>query len=119
MTHMEIIKHAGHESSKHLLLKKAAKLELSSQGFQVSLESNVSAGCRVDVLGIHVEKNPIVIECETLFDLQRKLLNTLQKAYIRYGQVKAILCIPELVPFAEIWCIKDTGEIGKYKKEVK
>ena len=120
MVNMEKIKRSGHESDQHLVLKKAAESELLSDGFQVSMESDIGKACKVDVLGVNEKKRrPVIIECETLFDLQRKLLNTLQKAIIRHGEVELILCIPKFIPFTEIWCVNDTGKIEKFKKEVK
>lgn len=113
------VKRGGHESDQHLLLKKSAASQLVSGGFHATIESSTSDGCKVDVLGAHNERRPIVVECETLSEIQRKLVSTFRKAQIRYGPVDAILCIPKFAEITEIWCVSDVGEVVKYKKEVR
>lgn len=109
-----IVKRGGHESDQHLLLKRAAASELVSEGFQATIESSISDDCKADVLGIHNGRRPIVVECETLLELQGKLVNTFRKAHLRYDHVEAILCIPKFAEIAEIWCVSDAGEVVKY-----
>ena len=60
----------------------------------------------------------MIIECETLLEIQGKLVNTFRKARLRYGPVEAILCIPKFAEIAEIWCVSDAGQVIKYRKEV-
>lgn len=111
-----LVKRGGHESDQHMILKMAAASQLVSEGFQANIESSISDDCKADVLGIHNEKRPIVVECETLLELQRKLVSTFRKAHLRYGPVEAILCIPKFAEIAEIWCVNDAGEVVKYKR---
>ena len=115
----KFVKRGGHESDQHMILKGAAASQLVSEGFQAALESSVSDDCKVDVLGVHNEKRPTVVECETLLEIQRKLVSTFRKAHIRHGPVDAILCIPKFAEITEIWCVSDAGEVVKYKKEVR
>lgn len=112
------VKRGGHESDQHIQLKAAAESDLLSNGFQPTLEANIGNGHRLDVLGLHGGKVPVAIECETLMDLQTKLVSTFRKVQIMYGQVNAVLCIPQFTEIAEIWCVNNVGNITKYKREV-
>jgi len=112
------VKRGGHESDQHVVLKKAAASQLASEGFQVTLESSISDNCKADVFGVHNERRATVVECETLLEIQRKLMSTLRKAHIRHGPVDIILCVPKFAEINEIWCVSDAGEVEKYKKEV-
>ena len=111
------IKRGGHESDLHMQLKRAAEMNLLKGGCKTVVEANIGHDCKIDVLGLHEEKIPTVIECETLFELQNKLLNTFRKAQIKYGRINPVLCIPKFSDIAEIWCVTNVGKIVKFKKE--
>lgn len=114
-----LVKRGGHESDQHVILKKAAASQLVSESFQVTIESSINDNCRVDVFGSHNERRPIVVECETLLEIQKKLVNTFRKAHIQHGPLDVILCFPKFAEITEIWCVSDVGEVIKYKKEVR
>ena len=110
------VKRGGHESDQHMQLKRAAKSGLMREGYQATAEADIGDSCKADILGVHEGKRPVIVECETLLELQKKLTSTFQKAHIRHGQIDAILCIPKFIEFAEIWCVGSTGKIRKYKE---
>jgi hypothetical protein len=105
----------GKESNLHVLLKLSAESELQRIGYDTSLEEKTVGSCRVDVLGKN-DSGHLVVECETLPNLRERISSTIQKACIKYGNVKLIFCLPYFGNLGEIWAVKEDGSIERFIK---
>ena len=114
---MQEIRKIGKESNLHIMLKLSCKNILHQMGYETMLEENTIDKARVDVLGLKDSKF-LVIECETLSEMRKRISSTIQKANIKFGNADLVLCIPNFSNLKEVWVVKDSGYIERFTPKV-